>query len=91
MSNLAQRDFLKNLGALSAASLTPGWARGATDTAALARQFKLGAISDGFSMDFEEALKLMKGYGLKTGSRSATSGASTIRRLARSRSRKLKT
>ena len=26
--------------------------------------FKLGAISDGFSQDFEKALKIMKGYGL---------------------------
>ena len=28
------------------------------------RQFKLGAISDGFSQDFEQALKIMKSYGL---------------------------
>jgi len=27
-------------------------------------RFKLGAISDGFSEDFEEALRIMKGYGL---------------------------
>jgi L-ribulose-5-phosphate 3-epimerase len=27
-------------------------------------RFKLGAISDGFSQDFEEALKIMAGYGL---------------------------
>ncbi len=27
-------------------------------------KFKIGAISDGFSGDFEEALKIMKGYGL---------------------------
>ena len=27
-------------------------------------RLKLGAISDGFSQDFEEALKIMKGYGL---------------------------
>jgi L-ribulose-5-phosphate 3-epimerase len=32
-------------------------------TPALSR-FKLGAISDGFSQDFEEALKVMAGYGL---------------------------
>jgi sugar phosphate isomerase/epimerase len=65
MSNQARRDFLKNFGAFSAAALASTWAYGATDNAALARQFKLGAISDGFSMDFEEALKLMKGYGLE--------------------------
>jgi sugar phosphate isomerase/epimerase len=35
------------------------------DNATLAREFKLGAISDGFSTDFEQALKLMKGYGLE--------------------------
>jgi len=29
-----------------------------------ATRFKLGAISDGFSQDFEEALKVMKSYGL---------------------------
>jgi sugar phosphate isomerase/epimerase len=65
MTNLARRDFLKNFGALSAASLAPSWAGGATDTGALVRQFNLGAISDGFSPDLEEALKLMKGYGLE--------------------------
>ena len=27
-------------------------------------RFKLGAISDGFSEDFDEALQVMKGYGL---------------------------
>ena len=65
MPNLARRNFLKHAGALSAAALVPAWADGAPDNAALARQFKLGAISDGFSADFEEALKLMKGYGLE--------------------------
>ena len=65
MSNLARRDFLKNLVAASAASLAPAWAHGAPDSAAVARLFKLGAISDGFSLDFEEALKLMKGHGLE--------------------------
>lgn len=34
------------------------------ETSALSR-FKLGAISDGFSQNFEDALKVMAGYGLK--------------------------
>ena len=36
-----------------------GFARSATVS-----RFKLAAISDGFSQDFEKALKIMKGYGL---------------------------
>ncbi len=53
-----RRTFLKTLGlAYGSASLA------ATATPALSR-FKLGAISDGFSDDFEQALKIMKGYGL---------------------------
>ena len=50
-----RRIFLAGLGslitALHAAVPSPG-------------RFKLGAISDGFSEDFEEALQIMKGYGL---------------------------
>jgi L-ribulose-5-phosphate 3-epimerase len=50
-----RRAFLEGIGilttALRAAALPLG-------------RFKLGAISDGFSQDFEEALKIMKGYGL---------------------------
>ncbi len=50
-----RRIFLAGLGslitALHAAVPSPG-------------RFKLGAISDGFSEDFEEALRIMKGYGL---------------------------
>ncbi|MGA3323074.1 MAG: sugar phosphate isomerase/epimerase family protein [Terriglobia bacterium] len=65
MSQLARRNFLKTSLAASAASLMPVRMRGATETAAALRVFKLGAISDGFSDDFEEALKLMKGYGLE--------------------------
>ena len=53
-----RRAFLKTLGiAYGSASLA------AAATSALSR-FKLGAISDGFSDDFEQALKIMKGYGL---------------------------
>ncbi len=64
MSELARRSFLKTLLATSAAVLVPMEAP-ATETAAALRTFKLGAISDGFSNDFEEALKLMKGFGLR--------------------------
>jgi sugar phosphate isomerase/epimerase len=65
MSKQIRRNFLKNLLAGSTAAFVPALARGAADTAAALRTFKLGAISDGFSNDFEEALKLMKGYGLQ--------------------------
>jgi sugar phosphate isomerase/epimerase len=65
MSQLARRNFLKNFLAASTAAFIPAPTWGATETAAALRIFKLGAISDGFSDDFEEALKLMKGYGLE--------------------------
>jgi sugar phosphate isomerase/epimerase len=65
MSQLARRNFLKNLLAASTAAFIPALTWGATATAAALRTFKLGAISDGFSNDFEEALKLMRGYGLE--------------------------
>lgn len=65
MSQMARRDFLKGLLAASTAAFIPALTPGATDTSAAPRIFKLGAISDGFSDDFEEALKLMKGYGLE--------------------------
>ena len=65
MSQLARRNFLKNLLAGSTAAFIPAPTWGATETAAALRIFKLGAISDGFSDDIEEALKLMKGHGLE--------------------------
>ena len=65
MSHLARRNFLKTVLAASAAGFVPGQTRGTTETAAALRIFKLGAISDGFSNDVEEALKVMKGYGLE--------------------------
>jgi len=65
MSHLARRNFLKGFLATSTAALIPAWTRGDSQTATALRIFKLGAISDGFSDDFEEALKLMKGYGLE--------------------------
>jgi len=54
---MRRRTFLKNAALLSTAKC---WAA----TEPLSR-FKLGAISDGFSQDFEEALKIMRGYGLR--------------------------
>ena len=61
---MKRRTFLKNsMLAAGAAFCAPG-----TDAWALPAQslnrFKLGAISDGFSQDFEQSLKIMKGYGL---------------------------
>jgi sugar phosphate isomerase/epimerase len=51
---MERRAFLKGLGILCCSS----------SFAASVSRFKLGAISDGFSQDFEEALKIMKSYGL---------------------------
>lgn len=65
MSQLARRKFLKKLLAGSTTALAVGPLRGAANDRAALRTFKLGAISDGFSNDFEEALKIMKGYGLE--------------------------
>ncbi len=62
--DIVRRSFLKTILASPAAALIPGHLRAEAETAAALRTFKLGAISDGFSDDFEEALKIMKGYGL---------------------------
>ena len=60
-----RRTLLKFLAIGSATAKLPGEfeALGGPAKSPL-RRFKLGAISDGFSQDFEEALKIMKGYGL---------------------------
>lgn len=60
-----RRAFLKMLGIASGSGLFAARLTEAapTVTSPLSR-FKLGAISDGFSDDFEEALKIMKSYGL---------------------------
>jgi L-ribulose-5-phosphate 3-epimerase len=62
---MERRAFLKNLGILCCST---SCAAGVTDAGAAPvsplSRFKLGAISDGFSQDFEDALKVMKGYGL---------------------------
>lgn len=60
-----RRAFLKSLGAVcGSASFAAGFAERAAAAASPLTRFKVGAISDGFSQDFEEALKVMKSYGL---------------------------
>jgi sugar phosphate isomerase/epimerase len=59
-----RRGFLKRVGILyGSASFAAAVTEARSAISPLSR-FKLGAISDGFSQDFEEALKVMKGYGL---------------------------
>lgn len=60
-----RRAFLERLGILCGSSAFGTALADAVppQTAPLSR-FKLGAISDGFSQDFEEALKIIKSYGL---------------------------
>jgi L-ribulose-5-phosphate 3-epimerase len=65
VSHLTRRSFLKSSWAVPAAALVTARAHGAPATAAALRTFKVGGISDGFSDDFEEALKVLKGYGLE--------------------------
>lgn len=61
---MKRRTFLKNsMLAAGAAFCAPGTEAWALPAQSLNR-FKLGAISDGFSQDFEQSLKIMKGYGL---------------------------
>lgn len=57
-----RRDFLKSAGLAAAASCALGLP--ALGSSPALRRFKVGAISDGFSQDFEKALQIMKGYGL---------------------------
>jgi sugar phosphate isomerase/epimerase len=60
-----RRACLKKLGMLcGAASVATGLTEAARTPVAPPSLFKLGAISDGFSQDFEQALKIMKSYGL---------------------------
>jgi sugar phosphate isomerase/epimerase len=62
---MRRRGFLKNLGALCGGGLaTSNLSRLAASTDSLPNRFRLGVISDEFSQDFEEALRIMKGYGL---------------------------
>jgi sugar phosphate isomerase/epimerase len=60
-----RRDFLKNVGALSAGGLAATGSRELAMPDSPADRFRLGVISDELSQDFEEALKIMKGYGLR--------------------------
>lgn len=60
-----RRAFLKSLGAVcGSASFAAGLPETAEAAASPLTRFKVGAISDGFSQDFEEALKVMKSYRL---------------------------
>lgn len=63
---MERRAFLKELGVLyGTASVAPGISAATpTGTRSPLSRFKLGAISDGFSQDFGEALKIMKNCGL---------------------------
>jgi sugar phosphate isomerase/epimerase len=47
------------------ACIAPAWMRAAAEPPSPPPNFKLGAISDGFSQDFEQALKVMKSYSLR--------------------------
>ena len=62
---MRRRTFLKNLGALGGGGLaTCNLPRLVASTGSLPDRFRLGVISDELSQDFEEALRIMKGYGL---------------------------
>ena len=62
---MRRRAFLKNVGALCGSGLTIDTiSRLAASTSSPADRFGLGVISDELSQDFEEALRIMKGYGL---------------------------
>lgn len=62
---MQRRAFLKAIGILgSQACLGGDLAAFATPSPSPLTRFKVGAISDGFSQDFEEALRIMKSYGL---------------------------
>ncbi|MBZ5544830.1 MAG: sugar phosphate isomerase/epimerase [Acidobacteriia bacterium] len=66
MSKNDRRHFLKQFGTFAGCALLAPGARSAGLFPAFPHGgFKLGAISDGLSEDFEEALKIMKSYGLK--------------------------
>jgi L-ribulose-5-phosphate 3-epimerase len=62
---MRRRTFLTNLGALCGGELATGrLLRLTASTGSQPDRFRLGVISDELSQDFEEALKIMKGYGL---------------------------
>jgi sugar phosphate isomerase/epimerase len=57
-----RRTFLKKTALVAGATCVTG--ANASGSSSALRRFKVGAISDGFSEDFEKALQIMKGYGL---------------------------
>jgi sugar phosphate isomerase/epimerase len=59
-----RRTFLKNAALLASAAPWVQGVPGLGSSLPPSSPFKLGAISDGFSQDFEKALQIMKGYGL---------------------------
>src|ERR1700722_10858990 len=60
-----RRAFLKSVASLAGSAWVAAQAANAVkDAISPLSRFKLGAISDGFSQNFEEALQIMKGYGL---------------------------
>lgn len=60
-----RRAFLKRMASVSGSTwLAAQAANVARDAISPVPRFKLGAISDGFSQNFEEALQIMKAYGL---------------------------
>lgn len=61
ISKVSRRGFMQAATAFTAAA---AFGRGFSTSHPGLSRFKLGAISDGFSANFEEALKLMKGHGL---------------------------
>jgi sugar phosphate isomerase/epimerase len=66
MAKVRRRRFLQGATALcGSALLGSGPARPGEPPSSPLGRFKLGAISDGFAQDFEEALRIMKGYGLE--------------------------
>jgi sugar phosphate isomerase/epimerase len=66
MAKIRRRRFLQSAAALCGSALLGSEFVGVTKpSSSPLRRFKLGAISDGFAQDFEEALKIMKGYGLR--------------------------
>ncbi|MCJ7502744.1 MAG: sugar phosphate isomerase/epimerase [Acidobacteriia bacterium] len=66
MAKIRRRRFLQSAAALCGSALLGSEFAGVTKpSSSPLRRFKLGAISDGFAQDFEEALKIMKGYGLR--------------------------
>jgi sugar phosphate isomerase/epimerase len=66
MAKVRRRRFLQSAAALCGSALFESApARPTEPPSSPLRRFKLGAISDGFAQDFEEALKIMKGYGLQ--------------------------